>query len=80
MGSKATQLYWICILIWRGRSLLGGAVMGRPQLKGSQKCDECHGKGEVNLGERHGETAYDECPVCMGRGVIPIIEFEDDKP
>lgn len=54
--------------------------MAKYRLKGSQQCDECRGKGEVNLGERHGEIAYDECPVCMGRGVIPIIEFEDDRP
>lgn len=54
--------------------------MAKPRLAGSQKCDECNGKGEVNLGERHGEMAYDECPVCMGRGVIPIIVFEEETP
>lgn len=31
------------------------------------------------MGERHGEQAYDQCPVCNGKGVIPIYKYENNK-
>lgn len=46
---------------------------------GSEKCQECRGKGYVILGERHGFNADDKCPVCHGRGIMPILISNEEK-
>jgi hypothetical protein len=53
--------------------------MGKPMseevrrvLAGSMTCEECNGRGEVSMGERHGFAEFDLCPVCRGNTVVPI--------
>lgn len=48
------------------------------RLAGSEKCEECRGRGEVCLGERHGEAAWDDCPCCKGRGTRPVFSLPEN--
>lgn len=41
-------------------------------LAGSMACEECRGRGEVGMGERHGFFEFALCHVCNGKRVIPI--------
>ena len=54
--------------------------MAKMRIRGSMKCEECNSRGEINYGERHGFAAYDKCPACNGKGVVPIYVWEGGLP
>jgi DnaJ-class molecular chaperone len=47
-------------------------------LNGSMTCQECRGRGEVFIGERHGCPEWDLCPVCRGNTTVPLWKEVQD--